>query len=70
LPGEVLITVRRIREGAEVGELVPVVIFCIEDIGEGDEVAIGRNVYVTHPDNFNQLSSLLARLLSLEISSV
>jgi hypothetical protein len=46
------------------------VIFCIEDIGEGDEVAIGRNVYVTHPDNFNQLSSLLARLLSLEISSV
>jgi CheY-like chemotaxis protein len=70
LPGEVLVAVRRIREGAKVGEQVPVVIFCIEDIGEGDEVAIGRNVYVTRPDNFNQLRSLLARLLSSEFSSV
>lgn len=62
-PGEVLIAVRHIREHATVGDEVPVVIFCIDDIGEGDEVAIGRNVYVTRPDNFNQLRGLLARLL-------
>jgi DNA-binding response OmpR family regulator len=63
IPSEVLLTARRIRERAEMGEQVPVVVFCIEDIGEGDEVAIGGNVYVTRPDNFNQLRSLLARLL-------
>lgn len=63
LPSEVLFTARRIREHGGVGETVPVVAFCIEDIAEGDEVAIGRNVHVTRPDNFNQLRSLLARLL-------
>jgi two-component system response regulator MprA len=70
LPGEVLVAVRSIRERADVGDEVPVVVFCIEDIGEGDEVAVGRNVYVTCPDNFNQLRTLLARLLHGEISSV
>ena len=64
LPSEVIATARRIRESAEVGEQVPVVIFCIESIGEGDEVAIGQNVHITQPDNFNQLRSLLTRLLT------
>ena len=68
LPREVILTARRIRERAEVGEQVPIVCFCIEEIGEGDEVAIGRNVYITRPDNFNQLRSLLARLLQHKIS--
>ena len=63
LPSEVIVTSRRIREQAAVGEDVPVVVFCVEEIGEGDEVAIGRNVYITRPDNFNQLRSLLTRLL-------
>ncbi len=64
LPREVILSARNIRQRARIGELVPVVVFCIEEIGEGEEVAIGRNVYVTRPDNFNQLRSLLARLLS------
>src|SRR2546425_8703850 len=63
LPSDVILTARRIREGAEVGENVPVVVFCNEEIGEGDEVAIGQNVHVTRPDNFNQLRSLITRLL-------
>ena len=63
LPREVIVTARRIRELAELGEDVPVVVFCVEEIGEGDEVALGQNVHVTRPDNFNQLRSLLARLL-------
>jgi DNA-binding response OmpR family regulator len=63
LPREVIVTSRRIREHAAVGEDVPVVVFCIEEIGEGDEVAIGKNVHVTRPDNFNQLRRLLTRLL-------
>jgi len=63
LPSEVIVTARRIRERGEVGEDVPVVLFWIDEIGEGDEVAIGRNVHVTRPDNFNQLRRLLTRLL-------
>src|SRR5213594_647739 len=63
LPNEVIVSARRIREHAQVGEKVPVVLFCIEEIGEGEEVAIGQNVHVTRPDNFNQLRGLLTRLL-------
>ena len=63
LPREVILSARRIRESAALGEDVPVVVFCINDIAQGDEVAIGENVHLTRPDNFNQLRSLLARLL-------
>jgi CheY-like chemotaxis protein len=63
LPREVILSARRIRERAALGEDVPVVVFCIGDIAQGDEVAIGENVHLTRPDNFNQLRSLLARLL-------
>ena len=63
LPSEVIVSARRIRESAAIGEDVPVVVLCVEEIAEGDEVAIGKNVHVTRPDNFNQLRSLLARLL-------
>jgi two-component system response regulator MprA len=63
LPREVIVAARRIRESAKIGEHVPVVVFCVEEIGEGDEVALGENVHVTRPDNFNQLRRLLTRLL-------
>ena len=63
LPREVIGSARRIRDHAAIGEDVPVVVFCIDEIDQGDEVAIGENVHVTRPDNFNQLRSLLARLL-------
>ena len=64
LPNEVIMSVERIRDGADAGEQVPVVIFCIEGISEGEEIAIGQNIHLTLPDNFNQLRSLLARLLN------
>ena len=63
LPREVIVIARHIRDRAQVGESVPVVVFYNEEIGEGDEVAIGQNVHVTRPDNFNQLRSLITRLL-------
>jgi CheY-like chemotaxis protein len=63
LPGDVIVSARRIRESAAIGEEVPVVVFCVEEIAEGDEVAIGKNVHIVRPDNFNQLRGLLARLL-------
>jgi CheY-like chemotaxis protein len=63
-PREVIFRALSIRQHAEVGEGVPVVVFCIDGIEEGDEVAIGKNVHLTRPDNFNQLRSLIARLLN------
>lgn len=63
VPREVIVSARRIREKAAIGEDVPVVVFCVDEIAEGDEVAIGENVHVTRPDNFNQLRGLLSRLL-------
>ena len=63
LPGEVIASACRIRERTEVGEQVPIVVFCIEEIAEGDEVAIGQNVHITRPDNFNQLRGLITRLV-------
>jgi len=62
-PREVIVSARRIRENAAIDEDVPVVVFCVQEIAEGDEVAIGKNVHIARPDNFNQLRSLLARLL-------
>ena len=63
VPRQVIVSARRIRENAAIGEDVPVVVFCVDEIAEGDEVAIGENVHLTRPDNFNQLRGLLARLL-------
>ena len=60
---EVIVAARRIRERAKLSEEAPVVIFCVEGVGEGGEVEIGQNVYVTRPDNFNQLRGLLGRLV-------
>lgn len=63
VPSEVVDAARRIRERASIGERVPVIVFCIEGIDQGDEVAIGENVHITRPDNFNQLRTLIARLV-------
>ena len=63
LPREVIVSARRIRDRAQMGENVPVVVFCNEEVAEGDEVGIGQNVHVTRPDNFNQLRSFITRLL-------
>ena len=66
LSGEVLATAHRIREQAAVEDQIPMV-FWVEDIDEGEEVAIGRNVYLTCPDSFNQLRGLFVHLLDREI---
>ena len=60
---DVMAVAHRVREQAELGQNVPVVIFCVETIPEGAEIEIGRNVHATRPDNFDQLTALLRRLL-------
>jgi two-component system response regulator MprA len=69
LSGDVVATAQRIRERAALGDQIPVV-FWVEDIDEGDEVAVAGNVYFTRPDSFNQLRGLLAYLLDGEILPV
>ena len=61
--GDVIAAARRIRARAELSEEVPVVIFCVDGVGEGDEVEMGQKIYVIRPDNFNQLRGLLGRLV-------
>ena len=61
---DVVATVARIRERAQLSQAIPVVIFCIPTVAEGAEVEIDSNVYLTRPDNFDQLRALLHRLLN------
>ncbi len=70
LTGEVLAMVHRLRERMAVRDQIPVVVFYVEDVAEGQEVVIGGNIYLTRPDNFNQLRSLVARLLHFEVTQV
>lgn len=62
-PSEILISGQRIRESAAIGDEVPIVVFCFDEIAAGAEVAIGKNVHIAQPDNFNQLRDLLSLLL-------
>jgi DNA-binding response OmpR family regulator len=57
----------RIRRRAEIDVSVPVVVFCVPTIEQGAEVALGRNVYVTRPDNFDQLRDFVLRLIVASI---
>jgi len=67
LPGttvRVIQLANRIRQEAGLlKEKVPVVMFCIEEVAQGEEVAIEGNIYLTRLDNFNQLRAFLRRLL-------
>ena len=62
-PAEVLTTAVRIRHRAHLRPAVPIVIFCTPIVAEGAEVELAGQVYLTRPDNFDQLRALLQRLL-------
>jgi CheY-like chemotaxis protein len=62
-PAEVIAMAGRIRHRAALGKAVPIVIFCVASLAEGEERGMGDHVYLTRPDNFNQLRALLYRLL-------
>jgi CheY-like chemotaxis protein len=68
LPGpndEIVEAANRLRLAAGLLQRkVPIVIFCVEGIAFGKEVAIGRNIYLTHLDNFNQLRAFFKQLLT------
>jgi CheY-like chemotaxis protein len=62
-PADVTGIALRIKQRTGLSEGVPVVIFCLQTVAEGAEVEVQSNVYVTRPDNFDQLRALLNRLL-------
>jgi CheY-like chemotaxis protein len=60
---QLLAAAHRIRREAALGQDVAIVIFCVPTISEGAEIEVKKNVYLTRPDNFDQLRDLLHRLL-------
>jgi len=62
-PDDSIASALRIRHRAGLGDEVLVVVFCVQTVDEGAEVELGRNVYATRPDNFDQLRGFLGRLL-------
>lgn len=62
-PELLLATAHRIRQQAGLSQDVAIVIFCVPAIPEGAEMEVSKNVYLTRPDNFNQLRDLFHRLL-------
>ncbi len=53
---------RRIREDSGLSGAVPIVIFCVAALPEGAEAEVGYKIYMTRPDNFDQLRLLVNRL--------
>ena len=53
----------RSRGDAGLGDDVPIIVLSVGTIAEGAEVNLGRNVYLTSPDNFDQLMAFLEKLL-------
>jgi DNA-binding response OmpR family regulator len=62
--GDAIAKASSLRERAELGQSIPVVIFSIQTIAEGAEEKIEGNVYLTRPDDFDELRALFRRLLS------
>ncbi len=63
---EVIQIASRIRQEAGLDQVVPIVIFCIEEVPEGEEVTIGHQIYLTRLSDFDQLKTFFRRLLSVE----
>ena len=63
-PERLLAAARRIRRQVNLRQDVATVIFCVPTIPEGAVMEVSKNVYVTRPDNFNQLRELLHQLLN------
>jgi DNA-binding response OmpR family regulator len=63
-PDDAIAEASSIRERAELDQGIPVVIFSVQTVAEGADEKIEGNVYLTRPDNFDQLRALFRRLLS------
>lgn len=60
---DIIVAASRIRARAGLDDDLPIIIFCVGEIKEGSETAVGDSIYLAHPDNFNQLRDFISRLL-------
>ena len=60
---EVIAAAVRIRRRAALNLNLPIIIFCVGELKEGAEAAVGQNIYLAHPNNFNQMRRFISRLL-------
>jgi len=61
---DVIAAARRIRKRASLNEDLPIIIFCVGELREGGEADIGHNIYLAHPDNFNQLRDFILLMVT------
>ena len=61
---EVVAAAERIRRCTILKNKLPILIFCVGEVGEGNETGIGENIYLAHPENFDQLREFIAELLA------
>jgi CheY-like chemotaxis protein len=54
---------QQVRNTWNLTDDVPIVVFAVATLEEGAEIKIESNIYLTHPDNFNQLRKLISRLV-------
>jgi CheY-like chemotaxis protein len=54
---------RQVRDAWNLADRVPIIIFALATLEEGAEVKVEPSLYLTHPDNFNQLRNLISRLV-------
>jgi CheY-like chemotaxis protein len=54
---------RRIRARAQLSDELPIVVFYVQEMRDGAEVEAGHRIYMTRPENFDQIRSLIGRLL-------
>ena len=59
-----VVMAQRIRDAAYLNHSVPVVVFCVPSLPEGAEEMAGDDIYLTRPDNFNQLRRFLNPLVA------
>ncbi len=60
---DIVVAAKRIRSLAGLKDELPIIIFCVGELKEGYEVSVEPNIYLAHPDNFNQLRDFISRLL-------
>jgi PleD family two-component response regulator len=60
---EPVLIAQQMRDAWELTGEVPIVLFAVTTLKEGEEVRIEPNIYLVYPDNFNQLRQLISRLV-------
>jgi CheY-like chemotaxis protein len=62
-PDETVAEAKHTRQRIHCNEEIPIVIFSDNTLPEGSERELAQKIYLTNPDNFNQIRELLRRVM-------